>query len=307
MYHLIVVGDPDAYNGDPITLERRRVLGEYTSAALSDRYSELTGDLIADLKRFPALFACEHATKTDARLGWITKIQVRPDTARFSYVFDDSLPPISWKQVKALEWDLDIDNYELNRSHWALKDVDLFDVLIENGQLPEDTPLAHPPGAPAKRYRQDARVSTEVTPTVFRIPDEPSDPRLVSVMMPFDANLDPVYATIGNLCTELDLECSRADDIFDESEVIQDVFSLIYRSAVVICDFTDSNPNVYYEAGIAHTPGRPVVPLTQFDAHVTFDLKHHRFIRYLNNTQGLQELKPNLERRLRRLLRLPTA
>lgn len=307
MYHLVVVGDPDAYDGDPITLERRRVLGEYTSAALSDRYSELTGDLIADLKRFPALFACEHATKTDARLGWITKIQVRVDAARFSYVFDDSLPPISWEQIKALEWDLDIDNYELNRTHWALKDVDLFDVLIENGQLPEDTPPARQPGAPAKRYRQDARVSTEVTPTVFRVPTEPRDPRLVSVMMPFDASLDPVYATIGNLCTELDLKCSRADDIFDESELIQDVFSLIYRSAVVVCDFTSSNPNVYYEAGIAHTLGRPIVPLTQFDAHVTFDLKHHRFIRYLNNTQGLQELKPKLQRRLRRLLHLPTA
>ena len=126
-------------------------------------------------------------------------------------------------------------------------------------------------------------------------------------MMPFDASFDPVYATIGHLCKELDLKCSRADDIFDESELIQDVFSLIYRSAVVVCDFTGSNPNVYYEAGIAHTLGRPVVPLTQFDAHVTFDLKHHRFIRYLNNTQGLQELKPKLQRRLRRLLRLPTA
>ena len=307
MYHLIIVGDPDAYDGDPITLERGRVLGEYTSAALSNRYSKLTDDLIADLKRFPALFACEHANKTDARLGWITKIQFRPNAARFGYVFDDSLPPISWEQVKALEWDLDIGNYELNCTHWALKDVDLFDVLIENGQLPEDTPPPRQPGAPPNRYRQVACVSTEVTPTVFRIPAEPRDPRLVSVMMPFDATLDPVYATIGNLCTELKLECSRADDIFHESELIQDVFSLIYRSAVVICDFTGSNTNVYYEAGIAHTLGRPVVPLTQFDPHVTFDLRHHRFIRYLNNSQGLQELKPKLERRLRRLLRLPAA
>lgn len=307
MYNLIIVGDPDAYDGDPITLERGRVLVEYTSAALSDRYSQLTDNLIADLKRFPALFACEHANKKDARLGWITKIQARADAARFSYVFDDSLPPISWKQVKALEWDLDIDNYELNRTHWALKDVDLFDVLIENGQLPEDTPPARQPDAPSQRSRQDARASVEVTPTAFRIPAEPRDPRLVSVMMPFDANLEPVYATIGNVCRELELECSRADDIFDESELMQDVFSLIYRSAVVICDFSGSNPNVYYEAGIAHTLGRPVVPLTQFHEHVTFDLKHHRFIQYLNNKEGLQALKPKLERRVRRLFRLPAA
>ena len=307
MYHLIVVGDPDDYDGDPITFERGQVLREHTSATLSERYSQLIKVLIADLKRFPALFACEHANKKDARLGWITKIQARPDAARFSYVFDDSLPPISWEQIKALEWDLDIDKYELNRTHWALKDVDLFDVLIENGQLPEDKLTVGQPDGPLQRYRQDARASTEVTPTAFRIPAKSRDPRLISVMMPFDADLAPVYATIGNVCRELELECSRADDIFDESEVIQDVFSLIYRSAVVICDFSGSKPNVYYEAGIAHTLGRPVVPLTQFHEHVTFDLRHHRFIQYLNNSEGLQALKPKLERRLRRLLHLPTA
>ena len=42
-------------------------------------------------------------------------------------MFNDLLPPISWEQVKALEWDLDIDKYELNRTRWALKDVDQFD------------------------------------------------------------------------------------------------------------------------------------------------------------------------------------
>ena len=192
-----------------------------------------------------------------------------------------------------MEWDLDIDKYELNRTHWALKDVDLFDVLIENGQLPEDKLTVGQPDGPLQRYRQDARASTEVTPTAFRIPAKSRDPRLISVMMPFDADLAPVYATIGNVCRELELECSRADDIFDESEVIQDVFSLIYRSAVVICDFSGSKPNVYYEAGIAHTLGRPVVPLTQFHEHVTFDLRHHRFIQYLNNSEGLQALSPS--------------
>ena len=163
-------------------------------------------------------------------------------------------------------------------------------MLIENGQLPEDKLTVGQPDGPLQRYRQDARASTEVTPTAFRIPAESRDPRLISVMMPFDADLAPVYATIGNVCRELELECSRADDIFDESEVIQDVFSLIYRSAVVICDFSGSNSNVYYEAGIAHTLGRPVVPLTQFHEHVSFDLRHHRFIQYLNNCGGLQAL-----------------
>ena len=301
MYHLIVVGNPEVYNGEPITLERGRVLSEYTNDTLSERYGQLSDVSIADLKRFPTLFAHEHVCREDARLGWITKIQVRRSEARCGYVFDDSFPPISWQQVKALDWDLGIDNFELNRTHWALKDVELFDVLVENGLLPHDTLVAARRGGRLRRYMQPVRASIEVVPSAFRIPTDPKDHRLVSVMMPFDATLDSVYATVRNLCGELGLICLRADDTFEHSEVVQDVFSLIYRSSVVICDFSGSNPNVYYEAGIAHTLGRPVVPLTQTEEHVTFDLRHHRFIRYLNNTEGLRSLESKLESRLRTL------
>ena len=306
MYHLIVAGNPDAYDGNPITLERNRVLREYTNETLSERHAQLNKASIAKLKRFPALFAYEHANRKDARLGWITKVQARPDAARFSYEFDESFPPVSWERIKALEWDLGIDNFELNHTHWALKDVELFDVLIENGILAADQLLAPPPDGPLRRYMQPPRASIEAAPTVFRIPTEPRNPRLVSVMMPFGAALGSVYATIGKVCRELGLDCSRADDIFDQSEVIQDVFSLIYRSEVVICDFSGSNSNVYYEAGIAHTLGRPVVPLTQVKEHVTFDLRHHRFIQYLNNHEGLLALEPKLHSRLRRLFQMPS-
>ena len=169
-----------------------------------------------------------------------------------------------------------------------------------------DQLLAAAPDGPLRRYIQPTRALIEAAPTVFRIPAEPRNPQLVTVMMPFGAALDPVYATIGKVCRKLGLDCNRADDIFDHSEVFQDVFSLIYRSEVVICDFSGSNPNVYYEAGIAHTLGRPVVPLTQVQEHVTFDLRHHRFIQYLNNQEGLQDLEPKLESRLSRLFHIPS-
>jgi len=52
-------------------------------------------------------------------------------------------------------------------------------------------------------------------------------------------------------------------------------FSLIFRANVVGCDLTGKNPNVSYEAGIAHTLGKQVVPLWQSEADVPFDLRHH--------------------------------
>ena len=112
-------------------------------------------------------------------LGWITKIQVRRSEARCNYVFDDSFPPISSEQVKALDWDLGIDDFELHRTHWALKDVELFDVLVENGQLPQDALLTAPREGRLRRYMQPVRASIEVAPSAFHIPAEPKDHRLV--------------------------------------------------------------------------------------------------------------------------------
>jgi hypothetical protein len=81
--------------------------------------------------------------------------------------------------------------------------------------------------------------------------------------------------------------------------VIQDVVSLIDRSTVVICDCTGRNPNVFYEIGIAHTLGREVILITQAEADIPFDLRHLRYVRYLNNGEGLNALSTALQPRLR--------
>jgi hypothetical protein len=93
----------------------------------------------------------------------------------------------------------------------------------------------------------------------------------------------------------------RVDDIWDHSTVIQDVFSLIFQSYIVVCDFTGKNPNVFYEAGIAHTLGKHVVPITQSDDDIPFDLKHHRYAKYLNNNEGLEGLAEELSSRFNTL------
>ena len=71
--------------------------------------------------------------------------------------------------------------------------------------------------------------------------------RPASVMMPFDPRFRPVH----ELCEELGRRCIRADDIWENDVVMQDVVSLIDRSRVVIADCTGRNPNVFYEIGIA--------------------------------------------------------
>ena len=83
---------------------------------------------------------------------------------------------------------------------------------------------------------------------------------------------------------------------------MQDVVSLIDRSRVVICDCTGRNPNVFYEIGIAHTLGREVILITQSQEDIPFDLRHLRYVPYLNNREGRKELQRRVEARLANLV-----
>lgn len=134
---------------------------------------------------------------------------------------------------------------------------------------------------------------TKITfsPGVFDIPNTPIESDLVVVMMPFHAGLSSVYDSIKNSCVQADYRALRADDIWENSTIIQDIFSLIYRSSIVIVDFTEKNPNVMYETGIAHTLGKLVIPISQSIDDVPFDMRHHRVLTYYPNTQGLKDSK----------------
>jgi hypothetical protein len=136
------------------------------------------------------------------------------------------------------------------------------------------------------------------SPTVFDVPDTGTEHDLVAVMIPFAAEFEPVFNAIMIASATIGLRCQRAKDIWVQSAVIQDVFGLIFRSQIVICDFTGKNPNVFYEAGIAHTLGKHVIPITQHGSDIPFDLHHHRFLSYLNNKEGLAGLGSGLVKRM---------
>jgi len=145
--------------------------------------------------------------------------------------------------------------------------------------------------------RMPERVVT-FAPDVFSIPDKAVDTNMLSVMMPFEGRFAGTYAAIRNVCARLGINCRRADDIWDNSILIQDVFDLIFTSHAVITDFTDRNPNVFYETGVAHTLGKIVIPITQSVSDIPFDLRHHRALTYLANAEGLAKLETDLEKKL---------
>jgi len=135
-------------------------------------------------------------------------------------------------------------------------------------------------------------------PNVFSVPDKPIEPDLVAVMMPIRAEFDAVLKAIRRACAAARFRCTRVDDIWVESAIIQDIFNLVFCSQVVVVDFTGKNPNVMYETGIAHTLGKHVVPISQSLDDVAFDLAHHRVLKYMANDEGLNKMETTLAARL---------
>lgn len=128
------------------------------------------------------------------------------------------------------------------------------------------------------------------------------DTTLATAMMPFGPSFMDVRDTMRAACKTVGLELKAADDIWENSILIKDVFELISKSCIVIVDFTGKNPNVMYETGVAHAWDKEVVPISQTLDDVPFDLKHHRILTYENNADGRTKLQHALENRMKTII-----
>jgi len=216
-----------------------------------------------------------------ARIGWITNIIQNGRDYQLTYQMPSGIVALAADQMAEV---LGLSSFssrgfgDMQHSHWTIKEGNLLQTLCQAGLL-ENT-----------------------QPSVFTVQNNSIQSNLVSVMMPFNGTFRAVYEAISTACRNSNLECKRADDIWVHSTVIQDIYSLIYRSKIVVCDFSGKNPNVFYEAGIAHSLGREVIPIVQHPDDIPFDLRHHRYIQYLNNAEGLQKLITDITPRLETLM-----
>jgi hypothetical protein len=280
-------------------MDRSR-FGAYTSPALTSRYESFSPEAIRELQTFPTLFAYEQQVGQAARLGRIVRIaQPSSSDIRFRFELFEGVSEIPPETIKRLAWSLDFGKLEEYRTHWAVKDVDLIDVLQSATIV--SSRFVFPSGQTARSPEQLATVSLQVRPTVFSLPAIAQSDRLVAVMMPFAPEFDPVYAAIRASCTAANLECQRADQVWEDTTIIQDVFNLLYRSRIVVADLTRGNPNVLYEVGIAHTLGRHVVPIAQEPVDRPFDIAHHRILGYRLSAGGIEQMTSVLTRRLTHL------
>lgn len=209
-----------------------------------------------------------------ARVGHVTNVNKSRYGYTFTFVPNPAIAPIPSPRIEAAAAALDITDWEFHRTHWAVKDVDLYRVLSQE-------------------------IAARAKPKVFQFPtSEPFESDLVAVMMPFNAGFTPVYESMKAGVEAAGMRCLRADDIWERDHILDDILSLIWRARVVIADLSGKNPNVFYEAGIAHTLGRDTILVAQSMDDIPFDLQGIRALKYLNNGEGRDTLTKGITSRL---------
>ncbi len=254
----------------------------------ADRAPENASD--PGLALLPTLFMAEGREPDDlARVGSMQVVGRSHSAVRIRYQYDPSVPIITQNRLESVATEIGLSGHGTGRNRfdwthtrWSVQDGDLYRTILRL--------LLNAPSSNA--------------PTVFDVSTPPRiDPLQASAMMPFSGGFAAVYEAIVGAVGAVGMRCNRADNIWEHHTIIQDVVALIDRSRVVICDLSGRNPNVFYEAGISHTLGREVILVTQHPDDVPFDLRHIRYITYLNNAEGLAQLQRQLTDRMQTILR----
>jgi hypothetical protein len=109
--------------------------------------------------------------------------------------------------------------------------------------------------------------------------DTPVDGRCFFLMEMRDPYYDRLYQTCKDLLLQHGIESKSAGDRQKSDTIISDIVNEIKNSSIILADISGSNPNVLYEAGIAHSikdEGNVILTSNQSADSVPFDLKHLR-------------------------------
>jgi len=140
-------------------------------------------------------------------------------------------------------------------------------------------------------YSRDSIVCSPL----FGLPSEPAVTADIFVVMPFLEKLKPVYDDhIRSAAQKLNLTVARGDDFFTASSIVSDIWNAMNSCRIVIADCTGRNPNVFYEIGMAHTLGKPVIFISQNKDDIPFDIQYIRYILYEFTPRGMSEFEKSL-------------
>lgn len=130
LYNLLISGNENAWESNSVIFDLNRCIVEYTDKDLIDRFVKLDKNEVNEIKNFPCIFAYEDYCNKDAFIGYIKDILVRQNGVKITF---EKVGMLSIENLHELQFELDIRSWELNRTHWAIKKVNLYKELQSIG------------------------------------------------------------------------------------------------------------------------------------------------------------------------------
>lgn len=137
MFNFLVTAHDKAWNYSAYEMFDPGRFGEYTQPAIKDRFKVLDDAAIVELKKMPALFTYEGDGDQTAKIGYIKRITPRAKSILLEYEFETRIPEFPFSKLSAQHFRMNIGGFEMSRTHWAVKDGDLFEILLAGGVIDE--------------------------------------------------------------------------------------------------------------------------------------------------------------------------
>lgn len=117
----------------------------------------------------------------------------------------------------------------------------------------------------------------------------------VFIAQSFDQDSAAVHSLVDEAVKNAGGTLSRSDKLIGTGSLINQIYSEIETCDLIICDITNSNPNVMYELGYVHALERPVILISQRDDRIPFNVMHFRVLFYgIESSQQRQEFSRTL-------------
>ena len=114
------------------------------------------------------------------------------------------------------------------------------------------------------------------------------------VLTPFHNMFEDEFYIIDKVCNEFGFDVSRGDEHFIEGDILSHILKKICESELIIANISGKNPNVFYELGIAHALGKPVIIISKGIDEIPFDLRTKQIVVFKNKSDLSDRLKTAL-------------
>lgn len=166
MFHFLVTASEDAWEHGVEEYSKSRFL-EYTPEDIASRFERVSSSNVDQLKALPCL--CAYEGEADLRVGRITSVEMDRRTMRVFVALDPTIAPIDFASFFKARKRFGIHDWEFSRTHWAIKQGDLFEKLRQAELITEATPSPAPSATPLQEDLQSQVIATSVSDFITHV------------------------------------------------------------------------------------------------------------------------------------------